>query len=69
MKRLRYATHWLLAVTTAAFLAVPGSLSAQATGQITGIVSDASGSPLPGVAVTAGAGGQVSGLTSPLRMA
>ena len=40
MKRLRYATQWMRAVATAAFLAVPGSLAAQATGQITRSAND-----------------------------
>ena len=52
MKRLRYATHWLLAVTTAGLLAAPGTLAAQATGQITGTVTGDTGQPLSGASVS-----------------
>jgi TonB-linked SusC/RagA family outer membrane protein len=52
MKRLRFATHWLLAVTTAGLLAAPGSLAAQATGQVTGSVTAEDGRPLSGASVS-----------------
>lgn len=52
MKGLRYGKRWLLAIVAAALLASHGSLSAQATGQVTGTVTGDDGSPLSGASVT-----------------
>ena len=52
MKRLQYATHWLLALALTALLAAPATLAAQATGQITGIVTSETGQALSGASVS-----------------
>lgn len=52
MKGLRFGKQWLLTLVAAALLASHGSLSAQATGQISGTVTGDDGGPLSGASVT-----------------
>lgn len=51
MKGLRFGKQWLLTLVAAALLASHGSLSAQATGQISGTVTGDDGAPLSGASV------------------
>ena len=51
MKGLRFGKQWLLALVAAALLVSHGSLSAQATGQISGSVNGDDGRPLAGASV------------------
>lgn len=46
------ATKWIATIWLGLLCLVPQALSAQSTGQITGVVTNASGAPLSGVAVT-----------------
>jgi TonB-linked SusC/RagA family outer membrane protein len=52
MKRLRFGRQWLLTLTAIGLLVSHGSLSAQATGQISGTVTADDGRPLSGASVS-----------------